>query len=52
MKIDNFQVTDDPGSDMVRFTYTVPWHELALPTDEERGIIEASTSRRCFTTSS
>lgn len=40
MKIDNFHVTDDPSSDMVQFTYGVPRHELALPTDEERGIIE------------
>ncbi len=40
MKIDNFQVTDDPDSDVVQFTYGVPRHELALPLDEERGIIE------------
>lgn len=40
MKIDNFQITDNPDSDMVQFTYGVPRHELALPTDEERGIIE------------
>lgn len=40
MKIDNFQVTNNPNSDMVQFTYGVPRHELALPTDEERGIIE------------
>ncbi len=39
MKIDNFQVTDNPNSDMVQFTYSVPRHELAL-LEEEGGIIE------------
>ena len=39
MKIENFQVTDDPGSALVQFTYSVPRHELAL-LEEEGGIIE------------
>jgi hypothetical protein len=40
MKIKNFQATYDPDSALVEFTYSVPWHEMALPEDEERGIIE------------
>lgn len=40
MKIENFQVTDDPGSALVQFTYSVQGHELALPTEEEGGIME------------
>ncbi|MFD1344271.1 hypothetical protein [Litorisediminicola beolgyonensis] len=33
MKIENFQVNDDPGSARVRFTYSVPRDELFLPYD-------------------
>ncbi|SFC59496.1 hypothetical protein [Tropicimonas isoalkanivorans] len=40
MKIDNFQITDNPNSDMVQFTYGVSRHELALPPDEDGGIVE------------
>ena len=40
MKIENFQVTDDPSSALVQFTYCVPGHELALPTEHEGGIME------------
>ncbi|GAA5071276.1 hypothetical protein N0B44_13275 [Roseibacterium beibuensis] len=40
MKIENFQVADNPSSALVQFTYSVPRHELALPAEEEDGIIE------------
>lgn len=40
MKIENFQVADNPGSAQVRFTYKVPRHELALSAEDEVGIME------------
>lgn len=39
MKIENFQVNDHPGSALVQFTYSVRRHELALPAEEEGGIM-------------